>query len=45
MAGMRDRLIHFYFGVSYEKIWQTVKEEIPTIKPLIEEILHDLERG
>ena len=45
MAGMRDRLIHFYFGVSYEKIWQTVKEEIPAIKPLIEEILHDLERG
>ncbi len=45
MAGMRDRLIHFYFGVSYAKVWQTVTEDIPVIKPLplIERVLHDLE--
>jgi len=23
MAGMRDRLIHFYFGVNCELVWQT----------------------
>jgi len=45
MAGMRDRLIHFYFGVSYAKVWQTVTEDIPVIKPLIERVLHDLETG
>jgi len=44
MAGMRDRLIHLYFGVSHEKIWRAVKEDIPTIKPLIAQALRDLEK-
>jgi len=43
MAGMRDRVIHFYFGVSYEKVWRTVKVDIPTIRPLVEQVLRDLE--
>ena len=43
MAGMRDRLIHLYFGVSYEKVWRSVKEDIPAIKPLIVQILRDPE--
>ena len=25
MAGMRDRLIHFYFGVDYKLVWTTIK--------------------
>ena len=25
MAGMRDRLIHFYFGVDYKLVWKTIK--------------------
>jgi len=41
MAGMRDRLIHFYFGVDYLLVWTTIKERIPQVKPLIEQILHD----
>lgn len=43
MAGMRDRLIHFYFGIKYELVWNTIKEDIPRIKPLIHRILEDLE--
>ena len=43
MAGMRDRLIHFYFGIKYELVWETIKKEIPKIKPLIKKILKDLE--
>ncbi|KKQ92155.1 MAG: hypothetical protein UT58_C0006G0005 [Microgenomates group bacterium GW2011_GWC1_39_7b] len=27
MAGMRDRLIHHYFGVDYEIVWDVVKNE------------------
>ncbi len=38
MAGMRDKLIHFYFGVDYELVWKTVKNRIPQVKPLIEEV-------
>jgi len=43
MAGMRDRLIHAYFGVDYRLVWQTIKERIPQVKPLIEQVLRNLE--
>lgn len=42
MAGMRDKLIHFYFGVDLEIVWQTVKVRIPKLQPLIENVLNDL---
>lgn len=40
---MRDKVIHSYFGVDLEAVWLVVKERIPSLKPLIEEILRDLE--
>ncbi len=43
MARMRDKLIHFYFGVDYEIVWKVVKEELPELKPKIERVLIDLE--
>ena len=43
MAGMRDRLIHFYFGIKYDLVWHTIKAEIPRIKPLIKRILTEIE--
>ncbi len=39
MTGMRDRLIHHYFGVDYETVWRTVKEDIPALHDWIEIIL------
>ncbi|MCL5075543.1 MAG: DUF86 domain-containing protein [Chloroflexi bacterium] len=39
MAGMRDRLIHAYFGVDYGLVWRTIKERIPRVKPHIQGIL------
>lgn len=44
MAGMRDKLIHFYFGVDLEIVWQTVKVRIPELEPLIEDVLGDIEQ-
>ncbi|MFZ2070414.1 MAG: DUF86 domain-containing protein [Halobacteriota archaeon] len=44
MAGMRDRLIHFYFGVKYDLVWNTIKKVIPQVKLSINKILEDLER-
>lgn len=41
---MRDKLIHFYFGVDMEIVWETVKVRIPKLKPLIEDVLEDMER-
>jgi uncharacterized protein with HEPN domain len=39
MAGMRDKLIHAYFGIDYEVIYNTVKDRIPNIKSMIERML------
>ena len=44
MAGMRDKLIHFYFGVDMEIVWKTVNERIPKLEPLIQNVLSDLEQ-
>jgi uncharacterized protein with HEPN domain len=41
MAGMRDKVIHFYFGVDQEAVWVAVKERIPALMPLIEQILRE----
>ena len=42
IAGMRDKLIHAYFGVDYEILWETIKRRIPELKPIILKILKDL---
>jgi len=44
MAGMRDKLIHEYFGVDLRRVWNTVKKDIPELKPMFEKILKDFEK-
>ena len=44
MARMRDKIIHFYFGVDYEIVWNVIKERLPQIKPTIRRILEDMEK-
>jgi len=39
MAGMRDRLIHGYFGIDYEIVWDVVKNHIPELHRQIELLL------
>jgi uncharacterized protein with HEPN domain len=39
LAGMRDKLIHFYMGVKYELVWRTIKDILPQIKPVIRQII------
>ena len=44
MAGMRDKLIHEYFGVDLKILWDTVKKRIPKIKPFFEKMLKEIEQ-
>ncbi|MEM3387549.1 MAG: DUF86 domain-containing protein [Nitrososphaerales archaeon] len=42
MAGMRDKMIHEYFGVDIKILWKTIKKDIPQLKPLIQNVLESL---
>ena len=41
IAGMRDKLIHGYFGVNMELVWETVKKDLPELKKEIDNILEE----
>ena len=43
MAGMRDKVIHEYFGVDLRVVWETVTHHIPEIMPLMAKVLRDIE--
>lgn len=42
ISGMRDKLIHVYFGVDIDAVWTTVENDIPILKKEIEQILKDI---
>lgn len=39
LAGLKDKLIHHYFGVNFDIVWKIVKEELPQVLSQLEEIL------
>ncbi len=41
MAGMRDKVIHEYFGVDIHILWDASKIDLPIIKPLLVKILKE----
>lgn len=42
ISGMRDKLIHAYFGIDMDILWKTVTKEVPTIEPKIRQMLEEL---
>ena len=42
MAGMRNKVIHEYFGVNLKIVWKTIKKRIPEVKPKIKEVFRKM---
>ncbi len=43
MGDMRNKIIHFYFGIDYDVVWDTVKTDIPVLEQNINIILAQLD--
>ena len=43
MAGMRDKLIHEYFGIDLDIVWEVISVELPPIKPFVQQVLEDID--
>lgn len=39
MAGMRDKIVHGYFAINYEKLWEIATVTIPIEHPLVAAVL------
>ena len=44
IAGLRDRLIHAYFDIDIEIIWDIVQSELPILKSQIQQIVSEQRR-
>jgi uncharacterized protein with HEPN domain len=42
--GMRDKLVHEYFGVDLEVVWRTVHDDLPPLRRAVARMLEDVER-
>lgn len=43
IAGMRDKIIHQYFGVNYDIIWQAITEKLPGLRDEINNLIKNIE--
>jgi uncharacterized protein with HEPN domain len=42
ITGMRNRLIHEYFGVDLDIVWQTIQEDLTPLEAAIKTMLNEL---
>jgi uncharacterized protein with HEPN domain len=42
LRGIRNTLVHEYFGIDYDIVWESIKQNIPNLKGKIETILKEL---
>jgi uncharacterized protein with HEPN domain len=39
LMGVRDKMIHHYFGINYDIVWTIAKDELASLLPQIEKLL------
>lgn len=45
IIGMRNRLVHAYFQINFDVVWDTVTQNLPVILPEIEKMIADEEEN
>lgn len=45
LTGLRDILIHKYFGILWDNVWDVIKNKIPAVKEKIESIIKQIENN
>lgn len=45
IAGMRDKLIHGYFGVDLKRVWAVLQKDLPSLKEQVHRILEEVDAG
>lgn len=45
MAGLRDKIIHGYFAINYDIVWDVITHKIPELEPEIRAIYDEMEPG
>ncbi len=43
IAGLRDKIIHYYFGVNWDILWDVIKNRVSTLKDQVEKIWNEVE--
>ncbi len=44
MAGIRDKVIHGYFAINYEIVWDVIQHKLPELEPQIRSLLDLMKR-
>lgn len=40
IAGLRHRLVHNYFGIDLDMVWQIASRRVPELRTLVSDLLH-----
>ncbi len=43
IAGMRNKIVHFYFGIKWDIVWSVIRDKLPQLKQRVERILSEIE--